>query len=94
MQIGDLIHHARIVRRDRAEREEADELARRREHQDDKAADEVRGLAAAFTGPTRNRTERLTRAEFGLQCATGKREVMEAIREWTAAKAEARKATA
>lgn len=94
IQVGDLIHHARQVRRDRTEREQAAEQAARLEVHDQQAVDEVRGLAAGFTGPTKNRTDRLVKAELALQCATGRREAIEAMREWTAAKAEARKATA
>ncbi len=92
IQIGDLVHHARIVRRDRTEREEADQLAQRRAEHDTKAADDIRGLAAGVAfGPTVNRTPRLIAAEAALQCVTDRASAMAAMREFSAAKAEARK---
>lgn len=93
IQIGDLIHHARIVRRDRTEREEADLLAQRRAGHDAKAAaDDMRGLVAAVPmGPVASRTPRLIAAEAALQCVTDRTSAMAALREFAAAKAEARK---
>lgn len=95
VQIGDLIQHARTVRRDRNEREADAEREARAAHADVKAADEIRGMASgAVFGPTTNRTPRLEAAERALQCCHGKQESMAAIREFFAAKTEARKANA
>lgn len=93
IQIGDLIHHARIVRRDRTEREEADLLTQRRTGHDAKvAADDMQGLAAGVPlGPVANRTPRLIAAEAALQCVADRASAMAALREFAAAKAEARK---
>lgn len=92
IQVGDLIHHARIIRRDRTEREEADQLAQRRADHDTKvAADDARGLAAAVTfGPTLS-TPRLEAARDALQCVTDRESALAAMREFSEAKAEARK---
>lgn len=93
IQIGDLIHHARIVRRERNEREADAERDRRRTAADVKAEDEICGLAAGVVmGPTPKRTPRLQAAELALQCCNGKRESMAALREYSAAKTEAKKA--
>ena len=89
IQIGDLIHHARIIRRDRNEREEAAEQAARLKVHDQQAVDGISGVAAVM-GPVKNRTPRLVKAELALQCASGKREVLAAMSEWTAAKLEAK----
>lgn len=90
IQIGDLIHHARHAKRGRLDKE-ADQIReqRQREH-DTKAADQIHAIAAAaFTGPTKNRTPRLVAAENGLQCAVDKRTARESIAEYFAAKREA-----
>jgi hypothetical protein len=93
IQIGDLIHHARQVRRDRNEREEAKERERRGESHDIKAADEMGAVAdlviASPNGPV-VKTKRLIAAENRLQTCTNKHEAIEAIREFFAAKTEAR----
>jgi hypothetical protein len=90
IQIGDLVHHARQVRRDRNEREEQAELDARREFVDTKAADEVHGIAAGFVaGPVKNKTPRLIAAEAALQCAVDKRSAQDDIAEFFAAKREA-----
>lgn len=92
IQVGDLIHHARKVRRDRNEREAEAERERRAEVLSVKASDETRALAAGVVmGPVKKRTERLIAAEKALQCVTNKREAIAAIGEYFAAKTEARK---
>lgn len=91
--IGDLLDAARALRRDRAQRETVDA---RLEHMDTtaarKAADETRTIAEAFAAAAGSapRTPRLVEAEHQLQRCQGKRESMAAIREFLAAKAEAR----
>lgn len=91
IQVGDLIHHARQVRRDRNEREAETERERRAALCDTKAADEVHAIAAgAVMGRVANKTERLIRAENQLQTCTNKAEAIDAIREYFAAKREAR----
>jgi hypothetical protein len=95
IQIGDLIHHAKQVRRDRNQREEAADLEQRREHHDNKAAaEEAEAIAAAFVSGPVEKTPRLIAAEDALQCSTDKRTAHAAIREYFAAKTEARKESA
>jgi hypothetical protein len=95
IQVGDLIHHARRERRDRNDREAEAERERRAELLSVKAADDIHALTSgAVMGPVTNRTERLIKAENALQCAVDKRTAQEAVREYFAAKTEARKATA
>lgn len=92
IQIGDLIHHARQVRRDRNEREAEAERERRATALEVKAADDVKTIAAGFVpGPVENKTDRLTHAQLWLQTCNGRKECQEAIREYCAAKSEARK---
>lgn len=90
IQIGDLIHHARAVRRDRGEREgRALPPAPDAEVVD---ADEIARVCSAFdTSAITNPTDRLRRAELSLQICSGKAESAAAIREYFIAKAEARK---
>lgn len=93
IQIGDLIQHARQVRRDRNEREAEAERDQRAQAHDMRAADDIRGIAAGVVmGPTLNRTPRLEAAEDALYCCTNKRESVAAMRAFFAAKSEARKA--
>jgi hypothetical protein len=95
IQIGDLIQHARKERRDRNEREAETERERRAELLSVKAAEDMHALTAGIVmGPLTNRTDRLVAAENALQCCTNKAEAQWAIREYFAAKTEARKATA
>lgn len=95
IQIGDLIHHARVVRRDRNEREAEIERERRAELTSVKAAEDMHGIAAGVVlGPVENRTERLTHAEHMMQCCTNRSEAQTAIREYFEAKTDARKASA
>lgn len=92
IQIGDLIHHSRQIRRDRNEREAEIERERRAALTDTKAADDMHQLTAAIVmGPTKNRTERLAAAENSLQCCTNRTQAQKAIHEYFAAKTEARK---
>jgi hypothetical protein len=87
IQVGDLIHHSRKIRRDRNEREAEVERERRAELLSVKASDEVRALAAGVVlGPVKNRTKRLEEAEKALQCVTNKREAAAAIGEYFAAR--------
>lgn len=92
VSVGDVIEAARRSKRDRLHREADAERDRRRTQVDAKAAaDEVLTLTAAFaTGPT-PRTPRLEAAEVALQCVTDRTSAMAALREFSEAKAEARK---
>lgn len=95
IQIGDLIHHARRIRRDRNEREAETLRSQRAALTDIKAADDMKQLAAgAVMGPTKNRTQRLAAAENALQCCTNRAQAEAAIREYFAAKTAARKGSA
>lgn len=89
--IGDLLQHGKIARRDRTEREDAAAMVDRRSEQDRKAAtEETRSVLSGFVGgKVKHKTDRLIKAENGLQCAVDKRTAIEAIREFFAAKAEA-----
>lgn len=91
--IGDLLHHARLLKRDRIEREERDERERRQAEHEAKAADDIQDLsAAALQGRIAKRTPRLKAATAALQTCQGKVESKAAIAEYFAAAAEARKA--
>jgi GrpB-like predicted nucleotidyltransferase (UPF0157 family) len=88
VSVGDVIETARRIKRDRLERE-ADDAREHRQHElDVKAADEI--SAGVIFGPVKNKTPRLVKAENALQCAVDKREAQAAIREYFAAKTEAR----
>jgi hypothetical protein len=91
--IGDLIHHARYAKRTRLDHEADAEREQRRQDLDTKVADDETHTIAAgiITGPTLVKTPRLLAAETALQCAVDKRTAIEAIREYHAAKIEARK---
>jgi hypothetical protein len=92
IQVGDLIHHSRKVRRDRNEREAEQERERRAELLSVKASDEVRSLTAGVVlGPVKKRTKRLKDAEKALQCVTNKHEASAAIGEYFEAKTAAHK---
>lgn len=92
IQVGDLIHHARHAKTRRLEKESDDAREERQEALDLKAADDIRTVAGGMiTGPTKNRTPRLMAAENALQCVVDKATAVAAIREYLAAKAEARK---
>lgn len=88
--IGDLVHHARAAKRARTEREDDTTREDRRSAADRKAArDETGAVFAGFIGgPVAHKTDRLTKAENGLQCAVDKATAMAAIREYFAAKRE------
>lgn len=92
IQIGDLIHHARIVRRNRLDKEADRDRDDRRSDADAKAADDMRALSAAFISGRVNDTPRLKAARNALDDCHGKSEAQAAIREYFAAKLEARKA--
>lgn len=97
--VGDLIHHARIAKRARLDREDDAARERLEAKSDLKAADDVAFTAAAISGRVKHRTPRLEAAEALLQTCQGKRAAVEAIREYGAALREAhgkqpRKATA
>lgn len=86
IQIGDLIHHARIVRRDRNERED-------NQTREERIANRgfIAGMASSTVmGPSENRTQRLVDAENALQCCTTKAEAQAAIKEFSEAKREAK----
>lgn len=91
IQIGDLIHHARIVKRARLDKESDDERDRRRAEVDIKAADETPALMADAVMVRVKRTPRLAAAEAALKNAKGRQQAMAAIREFFAAKTEAPK---
>lgn len=90
--IGDVISGARAIKRDRLDREEDALRDARRAQNDTKAANEVHltVMAGGAIGPTKNRTDRLIKAEIALQCATGKNEAQHAIREFLAARKDAK----
>lgn len=91
MGVGDLIHHARLIRRERME-EETDELERRRQMKsDEKAAQEFRDVMAGAIMGRVNETPRLRAAKEALQNCYGKQESIAAITEFWAAKADAKK---
>jgi hypothetical protein len=94
IQIGDLIDRGRQARRARLDKE-AD--AQREARQDDltaKAADEMRNLMGGAVFGETPRTPRLIAAETALQVCTNRAEAHHAIREFFAAKTEAKKAEA
>lgn len=89
--VGDVIHHARIVRRDRLEKEQEAQERKREAESDAKAADDIRIVSATAIMGRVNKTPRLLAAEEGLQTCNGKRECAAALVEYFAAKAEAAK---
>lgn len=92
IQVGDLIHHGKIARRNRLAKEEDSVREARRLSQDEKAeSDEVRELSAAFIAGRVDETPRLKAAREALQNCRGRRECGPAIAEYFAAKAEAAK---
>lgn len=91
IQIGDLIHHARMSKIDRVQREDAESRIARSEAQEAKAAEEWPVPRNPITGPTAKKTDRLKAAEDRLHVCHGKRESIEALKEYFAAKDEARK---
>lgn len=85
--VGDLIHHSRLVRQDRTEREP--DYHRASIH-DEKALEEVRAFASGVTfGRVKTPTPRFEAAVDALGTCHGKRESIAAIREFNAAKREA-----
>jgi hypothetical protein len=91
VSVGDIIETSRRIKRDRLDREADEERDTRRVTVDTKAADEIRSIAAGFiAGPVKSRTDRLAKAEIALQCCNGKRESQSAIRDYFAARIDAR----
>lgn len=90
--IGDLIHHARMSKIDRVQREDAAARTARSEAQATKAApDEPWPIpAGAITGPTAHKTDRMRTAEDRLHACHNRATAVEALREYFAAKTEAR----
>lgn len=91
IQIGDLIHHARLARRTRCEREDDETRAARQQKHDRHAADDVRALSSAFIAGRAKDTPRLKAARDALDDCRGEVEAKAAIAEYFAAKAEAQK---
>lgn len=91
--IGDLLAHSRVCHRDRIEKEDAEIRDIRREELDAKADEDATQEVAATVvlGPVKAKTPRLFEAEHELQRCHGKQEALAAIREYAAAKAEAKK---
>jgi len=89
MGVGDLIHHARLIRRERMEKEESALAAQREAESDAKAADEIQTITAAAIMGRVKETPRLKAARDALQNCEGRKECEPAIREYFAAKAEA-----
>lgn len=87
MQCGDLIDHARAVRRERLRVEREARIAADEATVNKVAADEIFSLAGDVTfGPPKQRTERLAAAEAALQVANTKEKAQSAICEYFAAK--------
>ena len=86
---ADIAKCARALRREHAEREGWAELEARQDANSRKAADEMKGIAAAFVPGKVPPTERLRNAEDALQGCRDKREAQAAIQEFFAAKREA-----
>lgn len=92
IQIGDLIHHSKIIRRARLDKEADEDRERRQDARESMAAEDVQVLAAGIAfGPTVHTTPRLRAAEDALQCVTEKADARAAIAEYLAAKSEARR---
>lgn len=90
--VGDLIACAKTARSDRVAREDALEREHRQAEQATKAApDEPWPIpAGAITGPTAHKTDRMRTAEDRLHACHNQATAVEALREYFAAKAEAR----
>ena len=97
MQIGDLIHHAKTARQIRTSKESAAERERREDARDEAMkprAAETRAIASGVVfGPVPH-TDRLAAARDGLHACVDRKTAMAAIREYHAAKREARKEAA
>lgn len=90
IQVSDLIHHAQTVRRARHSRESDQRHKVIAEAGDRKTADDLASIASVFVSGSVPRTARLDAAETALQTCVDKRTAIEAMREFFAAKAEAR----
>ncbi len=97
MQIGDLIHHAKQARQVRIGHETRAEREARENRRDAELAPakhETHAIVSGVVfGPT-PRTERLAAAEDSLHTCVDRKTAMAAIREYHAARREARKTTA
>lgn len=91
LEPGHVKQRVRAIRRDIADRESDEQRMYRQEVLASKAAAEVRSITGVPMGPVKKKTKRLLAAEDALQTCQGKRECMAALREFAAAKAEARK---
>lgn len=92
MQIGDLINHARAIKRNRLDREPDANREARQDAQERKAAETLATIAAtARTGPAGppESTDRLRAARARLQTCRGREESRSAIGEYRAALAAA-----
>ncbi|UXA04420.1 hypothetical protein KXD96_15425 [Mycobacterium sp. SMC-2] len=94
VQIGDLIHRARIAKRNRLDKEVDEQRDLRQQLFDTKAVVETQSFGTEFDlGPVVQPTPRLEDAVRGLRRAVDKRSAIEAMREFFSAKQEARKAS-
>ena len=91
IQIGDLIHHARLARKTRCDKEDADTRELREQRYDQRAADDMQALSAAFIAGRVKDTPRLKAAREALDTCEGKDASIAAIREFAAAKLEAKR---
>lgn len=90
--VGDLIACSKVARRVRVGKEDAAERERRQIEQEAKvAADDWPVPRDPITGPTAHKTDRMRAAEDRLHVCHDQRTAVDAIREYFAAKAEARK---
>jgi hypothetical protein len=89
IQVGDLIHHARVQKRLRLEKQEAEDVAQREAASEAKAEDDIKAVTAGFLMGRVKDTPRLRAAREALQNCRGRRECGPAIAEYNAAKAEA-----
>lgn len=91
IQIGDLIHHSKLARRDRCQKEEDEQRREREARYDARAEDDVRALSAAFFAGRVDETPRLKAARAALETCRGRKECGPALAEFFAAKREAAK---
>ena len=100
MQIGDLIHHAKIARQVRVGSETRAEREAREDRRDAELAsigaakNETHAIASGVVFGPVPRTDRLAAAEDSLYTCVDRKTAMAAIREYHAAKREARKEAA
>jgi hypothetical protein len=87
---ADILKSARAIRGERADREARAEREQRQALNDTKAAADMRALAAGIVMGPVPKTPDLVAAEAALQCVVDKQTAIEAMREYFAAKTEAR----